>query len=66
MMRHCEPGGHDVPEHTAQVLRMTVTGSGPGAPVWACHPHIQELGLVPVAAFIGHRNTAPEHPQGSA
>lgn len=66
MMRHCEPGAHDVPEHEAEVLRMTVTGSGPGVPVWACHQHIRERGLVPAAAFIGHRRTAPERPRRPA
>jgi hypothetical protein len=59
MMRHCQPGNHDVPEREAQVLRATITGSGPGVPVWACHQHIREKGLVPAAAFIGRRDTPP-------
>lgn len=66
MMRHCQPGGHDVPEHEAQVLRATITGSGPGVPVWACHEHIRERGLMTAAAFIGHRHTPPEAPRRSA
>lgn len=65
MLRHCKPGGHYVLDCDAQVLRLTVTGSGPGIPVYACHQHIREGGLVP-AAFIGHRHTPPELPQGPA
>lgn len=47
MMRWCTPGRHTVAEHEAQVLRQTVTGSGPGVPVYACHACVRNRGLVP-------------------
>lgn len=43
-----------VPDHEAQIVAVTVTGSGPGVPVYACHPCVRTHGLVP-AAHLGRR-----------
>lgn len=59
MRRWCEPGGHHVLDHDAQILRTTITGSGPGTPVYACHRCVRDGGLVPEVAFIGRRDRAP-------
>jgi hypothetical protein len=59
MSRYCEPGRHTVPDHEAEILRTTDTGSGPGVPVYACHTCVQDGGLVPAAAFVGRRNLPP-------
>jgi hypothetical protein len=65
MMRHCSVHGAWVLEGDAVLLRMTETGSGPGQAVYACHPCVIAQGLIPQAAFIGHRDMAPT-PAGAA
>jgi hypothetical protein len=54
-----------VPDHEAQIVGATETGSGPGAPAYACHKCVRDHGLVP-PAFIGRQHAAPIPPAGRA
>jgi len=47
---HCAPGAHDVPARLAvEVSSADAVLTGPGRRRYACHDHVQQLGLVPLA-----------------
>lgn len=48
MMRYCTVHRGYMPDHEAVILRETITGSGPGIIIYACHPCVRDNGLVPV------------------
>jgi hypothetical protein len=60
MLRFCDPGRHYVLDGDAQVLRVEATGPTTGRRVYACHQHVRDEGLLPAAAFIGHRDLPPD------
>jgi hypothetical protein len=60
VLRFCETCNRYRLDGDTQLLRVVTSGPDEGRRVYACHQCVRDEGLVPsVAAFTGHRDTAP-------